>query len=458
MFRARDAIIVAGLMAILSVMLSLLSLMKPPDSDGWNADSYGTRARGHRALYELLGAMKVPVKRRLTPPVDIPVRDQLFVMWGPEENFVEMEPAYLYRLHEWMKAGGEIVVAPAPEGKQSIFSRAGRNPTIKHVHITDALGVAGIKIATVDLEKESVPEKPPAPPKNIKNQAKANEEDEDKELYELDESDGFMAQYKTDWKPRAFQSVVVRTEGDLALPAADVRTLSVPSGIMAVLDEKSTATATGTLRMSGDKKYALAATYRVGAGRLTVVADPSLFMNEALGRDDNAVFAARLFAHPGREVVFDEFYHGLTVRGNPLWLATRFPYGLLAILTIAWVSLWAWRAAIHLGPPLRDATVARRSVADYVDAMGRLFLRAGSHKFLMRELRDGALWSIGHQLNLPPGVEAPDRVLAALQRRDPARADRLRTALAAVDQVMVSKRKPSKRELIEAAGKVNACL
>lgn len=440
MFRARNVIVVAGLMAILSVILSLLSLMKPPDGDGWNADSYGTRARGHKALYELLGGLNVPVKRQLTPPVNLPVRGQLLVMWGPDRNFVEMEPAYLYRLRDWMKAGGEIVVAPAPGVKQSIFSRTDKNPMTRHINIADALGAGGIRITTVDLEKKAVP----------------NESDESNEN---GESYGLFGSYtRHPKKPRTLKPAPVNAAGDLASPAGEVRELAVPVERLAVLDGKSTATATGTLRTAGGAGHLIAATYRVGAGRLTVVADPSLFMNEALAKADNAVFAAHLFARPGREVVFDEFYHGLTVRGNPLWLATRFPYGLLALLTIAWVSLWAWRAAIHLGPPLPETAVARRSIAEYVDAMGRLFLRAGSQRFLMRELRDGALWSLRRQLNLPPGVEGADRVLAALQRRDPGRAERLKTALAAVDQIMVSKRKPSKRELIEAAGKVNACL
>lgn len=476
MFRARDVIIVAGLMLVLSVILSILSLLKPPDGDGWNADSYGTRARGHRALYELLAELKAPVSRQLTPPVELTAGDRLLVMWGPDTTFIEMEPGYLYRLREWMKAGGEIVIAP-PSGVSRISEyKMGKNPLAKPVNITDALGVPGVHLTTVNLAKKSKPDELPVP-KTAGKPAKSNEDDEDDNVTDEEEDeeveeeededeDAYEDYYRHEifdryariQKPRALKSVPVSATGDLAAAAAGVQNLSVPSGIVAVIDDQSTATASGMLRITSEHQYTVAATYAVGAGRLTVISDPSLFMNEALAKDDNAVLAAHLLAAPGRQIVFDEFYHGLTVRGNPLWLVTQFPYGLLALLTIAWVSLWAWRAAIHLGPPLPETTVARRSVADYVDAMSRLFLRAGSHKFLMRELRDGALWMLRHQLNLPPGIEGSDRVIAALQRRDPRRAEKLSAALNAVDIIILSDRKPSIRELIIAAGKVNACL
>lgn len=457
MFRARDVIVVTVLMAVLAVIMSLLSLMKPPDSNGWNADSYGTRARGHKALFELLGELKIPVRRQLSPPVNLPAGDRVLVMWGPEQNFVDMEPAYLYRLRDWMKAGGQIVVAPGPPARPNPFSRTGHKPAVKRVNPIEALGVAGVNLTTVNLG---------GPPTQSKNAAKPHETDnDDDDEYEADEEDEadlsgrFFRNFMQHQKARTLQTVPVKATGELAVPAAEVGHLALPAeGLTVIEDRKTTATASGTLRTAEGTGHVLAATYRVGAGRLTVVADPSLLMNEALGKADNAVLAARMLARPGREVVFDEFYHGLTVRGNPLWLVTQFPYGLLALLTIAWVSLWAWRQAIHLGPPLAETAAGRRSIAEYVDAMGRLFLRAGSHKFLMRELRDGALWSLRHQLNLPPGVEGSDRVLAALQRRDPARAAQLKAALDAVDILILSQRKPSRRELIAVAGKVNACL
>lgn len=429
MLRARDVIMVAGLIAVLSVLMSVISLMGPPDGDGWGGDSYGTHARGQRALYELLGELGVPVSRRLSPPTGLPVGNALLVLMSPHAGLVAMEPAYLHRLREWLASGGEILLAMPSKGLEPFLPKTGADSRAK-VSITDALAIAGVNIKTVDVI--DVGQQRPAPDRA-----------------------GLIL--KQDARPLI--QVEARGEGDLAGAASDVRRLSVPLTELAVIDDKSTATAQGLLRIQRDKQsWILAASYRVGKGRLVLVADPAVFLNEALGADDNAVLAARLLSRPGRQVVFDEFYHGLTVRGNPLWLLTRFPYGLLALLTLTGLGLWAWRAAAHLGPPLPDPVAERRSIAEYVNAMGRLFTRAGSRRHLMILVRDGTLWMLRRQFNMAPGDERPERLLASIARRDPERAARLHEALAAADRVILSERKPDSQELIQTAGKVIACL
>src|SRR5262249_49522162 len=139
----------------------------------------------------------------------------------------------------------------------------------------------------------------------------------------------------------------------------------------------------------------------------------------------------------GRPVVFDEFYHGLTVRGNPLWLLSRFPYNLLAIAVLAATIAISWRAARFLGPPLPLHERSRRSLGAYLDAMARLLSRSrNSSGFVMKEIRQGLLWRMRHEFGLPPGSDDVDTVARAVGRRDPELAVKLRDATTSIDDVL----------------------
>lgn len=427
MLRARDVIIVGGIVALLAILMSVISLMGPNDSDGWGEDSYGTRADGQRGIYDLMRELKVPVARRIEPPTGLD-KDELLVIWGPDSAIVSTEPAYLDQVAKWIKSGGTVVIAPET-GKTAPMAAARLNANANLISITEALGFAEIVIEEIDLTASREPQ-----------------------------HHSFKTKY---WDQEAAQLIPAnaRAEGELASAMRDVKRLAVPALSLRVFDDKSTASAVGLVRIDyGGKTHTIAADYRTGTGRLVVVSDPRLLSNHALGEEDNAVLAARLLVAPGRQVVFDEFYHGLTVRGNPFWLLTNFPYGLIGLLIVAWLSLWAWRSGVHLGPALPDEVASRRSVVEYVDAMGRLFLRAGSRRHLIRLVRDGALWMLRRRFNLPPGDESRERLLLTISRRDPARAARLKEALATADKIILSVQKPGSRELAQAAGKVMACL
>src|SRR5262249_13194320 len=162
---------------------------------------------------------------------------------------------------------------------------------------------------------------------------------------------------------------------------------------------------------------------------------------------DNSVLAARVMAQSDRPVIWDEFYHGLTVRGNPLFLLTRSGYALVATAILAIVLVWVWRQAIFLGPPVAPATAPRRTLAEYIDAMANFpHLGAGSLHFMLSEFRHGVLSSLRRRLGLHRGQESAEDIATALGRHDPEAARQFRDAVAAVDLILSQKSRAARRD------------
>jgi hypothetical protein len=212
----------------------------------------------------------------------------------------------------------------------------------------------------------------------------------------------------------------------------------------------------------GGEPQIIAAIYPQERGTIAVLADPRMAENALLGRGDNAVLVAHLLADPRRPVVFDEFYHGRTVRSNPLWLATRFPYSALALAVLGTTLLVGWRAARVVGPPIPRRVPSRRTLAEYIDAMARLLNRSRHPvPYLLDELRQGLLWRMRRELALPPGRDDVKKMLQVLERRNPALAVNLREALEALDQTLQSSSpssaSPSSATVTATLAKVSRC-
>ena len=202
----------------------------------------------------------------------------------------------------------------------------------------------------------------------------------------------------------------------------------------------------------------LAAVYAVGDGTITVLADPRLAQNRLVGRADNAVLISHLLADPQKPVVFDEFYHGLTVRSNPLWLLSRFPYDILAASVLAATVLVGWHASRFLGPPLSPRPASRRTLSEYIEAMARLLNRSQRPlPFLLTEIRQGLLWRIRHDMGLPPGQEDAEKIVWLLQRRDPPLAEKARDAIRAIDDSLAHPNQSAK-DLETTLAKVSFCV
>ncbi|HTI50202.1 MAG TPA: hypothetical protein VL475_04595, partial [Planctomycetaceae bacterium] len=259
-------------------------------------------------------------------------------------------------------------------------------------------------------------------------------------------------------KTIATRFVAVKGTGEFAawLPAS--ATLAIPERDLSII-QPGGPEPTGAITFDdGGTERILAAAYRIGEGEVVVVA-AAVAENRQIAQADNSVLMVRLLSSAGRPVVFDEFYHGLTLRGNPLWLFTRPGYAAATICLLILIGLWVWREAVFLGPPLEAAAKSRRTLGEYVEAMARFLNRgASSRPFLLREVREGALHAIRQELRLPPGREHVDELAAVLARRSPGRARDLIEAVADIDSALTAKHKCREQDAVRLMQRISHCL
>lgn len=441
MFTTRNVVVSVIATFILCMLWSIWSLMGPPDSGGLGGDSYGTRRHGLRALFEILAELHVPVERGLSPPTFYLDRPATLVFWKPDTTLVTREPTYLHAVGDWIHQGGRVVLAPdrhledegAPE---NVFTKD--KSTLPPESVFQALQGPDIDVQLMDLvagptkaaddQDESVPETR----RRQRNARKYRPADWNDDIQRMR---GLMSGEKN---LQPTQKVAVRASGSLAPLGAKVKSLELPIESLQVLDLKKSQP-TGRIEFTDleGQTQTLVAAYRVGQGELIVVGSAMLAENRLIARDDNSVLAAELLAASGRTVIMDEFYHGLTVRGNPMWLFTRPGYGVVVLAFLAVAGLWIWREAVFLGPPLAESIPSRRSIGEYIVAMA-MFLNRGqaTRPFVLREVRSGVLHSVRRELGLPPGREDVEELAAVLLRRDPQRAMKLIDAVRQIDQAL----------------------
>jgi hypothetical protein len=342
---------------------------------------------------------------------------------NPNARLVATGPKYAKALQTWVEGGGRVVVSPSLGGQLSWNSND--DDEAPQVDILDALGVG--KLVSVGESSTS-----------FVDDAAAAENDDETDVAEIEDDDFSVSEL---WSGSARQAPPsnrdVTLSGSLAPLAESVRELAIPGEDFRTLVAESDELA-GTLTCSspgaGGGQDLLVAVVQRGAGEIVIVADAAIFSNRLIARADNSVLAANLMSPDGRDVVFDEFYHGLAVRGNPLYLLTRPGFAAVTIGLHLLVAALAWRAAVFLGPPLADTRTKRRDIGEYVTAMADFFSRGrDSRRFIVHELRDGVLRQVCRELRLPMDTLDVDAITAALARRDRARAERLAATIREVD-------------------------
>ncbi|MCE9605154.1 MAG: DUF4350 domain-containing protein [Planctomycetia bacterium] len=453
MFTVRSAIVASVVVLVTSLVLGIVSLSRPPDSDGLSTDTYGTRWHGLRATYELLAELGVPLDRRVAPPpADLPLPTTL-VLWLPNDELVSAEPAYLERLLPWVEQGGRIVVAPAPSDQPTVKILAAKKST----DVLTLLGLGGVQLAGRSaLEIAGL-----AATDGIDEQ----DESEQASGRRTRIRRGAEQAWKDVQNPRSipFDTVAVKGTGNLKETLAGVERIVLPHESTSDLAfNDSLESAAGLLRYTAADKTEriLAASFQRGRGEIVVVAESSLAMNVKLAESDNAVFAYALLTDGGkRGVVFDEFYHGLSVRGNPLWLLTQSRYAVFSLVGSALIGLVILRRGMLLGPPLETLPKSRRTLGEYVEAMSR-FLHRGraSTPFLLAEVRGGVLRLLAERYNLGAGEPTPEAVAGAIGRRAPAEAERFRAALGSLDAAQARGKSCSQSEALRAIQGISRCL
>jgi hypothetical protein len=259
-------------------------------------------------------------------------------------------------------------------------------------------------------------------------------------------------------------TVKVETKGTWKQLGADVKELQVPAQVQALTVGLTKPDGTIVVpppagAAQGQKSPVIvAAQFKIGSGEIIVVGDPAIFDNRSIAEADNSVLAAHVLAGVDQPVVWDEFYHGLTVRSNPFYLLTRGSYALVAFLVTALVGVWVWRSAIFLGPPLADAPASRRAIGEYLEAMAHFLRRSsGSLRYMLLELRHGVLWSLRRKYSSQREGTTTEAVAAAMARRDPAAAQGLVDAVRTTDQMLSRGSHLRERELLQAAKDLLDC-
>ena len=441
MLSVRNAVVSASLLLILAIFFSVLNMTQPPDSDGMGVDSYGTRGRGFRAMFETLERLDVDVSRNVSPPAAGDLPNGTLVLLSPNPILVGTGPTYLNELKSWVESGGRIVIA-AEVGRNFMMDLQLSQFEEPPPTVFDALGLSGVEISDelFDESTSSRRRESRVRPRSAQEAAR-----------------DFVENLKA--SAPAITEVDVEVSGEFEDIEGAVQRLTIPADD--ALSLTSTDLPDGSLTWQCDitkKQRTLAARYKRGSGEIVVVADAAVFTNRLLATADNSVLAAYLTAPNGQPVRFDEFYHGLGVRGQPMYLLTRMNYASVALSTLLVLGLWTWRNAIFPGPPLADEEASRRDVSEYVAAMARFFTEGGKGRIqTLKDVRDGVLRQISIEVGLPPDTGDVERISTVISRTDIHRAEELRDATQLADSI-VDGNKWTDKQIIEATRRMTACL
>jgi hypothetical protein len=158
---------------------------------------------------------------------------------------------------------------------------------------------------------------------------------------------------------------------------------------------------------------------RRGKGRVIAVADPGIFTNRGLGRDDNVFFlrnVAEQHARGGR-VYFDEYHHGFRSAGGFWGYLGHYHlhWAILPLLIV--VGVVVWHCGVRLGPAVATPSFEQADAVDYASALARLYRRAGSRRLLARTLARGFQSALTKHLHLRSNA-LPAEILAAWGQSD----------------------------------------
>ncbi len=465
MLTSRNAIALTISLALISLVWSCVSLLRPPDGDGLRSDSYGTYGHGQRAVFDTFRELGLPIRRSLGPPIPSKLQNSRLVLWQPSNEIVRVEQVWLESVGNWVRDGGHVLVAvgieesnwfdPAAQREAERQSRKKKKKKastsemeVEPRSLWELLQIPGVSVSALgsqlrgDLEMPEPARRSSRELRDILQDAmQKRAADAERVEYSANASGIFEPLIDDDCK------------------------LSVPKGGIFEI-QYGNQVPLGTITFPGakvpgvsDDETCIAARFTVGRGEVTVVSIPALIENSVIGEADNIVVLSKLLTGGEREIVLDEFYHGLAIRGNPMWLFAQRTYGAVTLTLLLVIGLIAWRESVFLGTPLAERPVSRRAIGEYVEAMAR-FLREGrgAGAWILSKLRDGVLWHLRREHGLPPDQHSEDRLLAAVERRDPDRAAELSNTLQAVQSLLSAGQAGDERRAIPLMRRMVECL
>ncbi|MHC4877476.1 MAG: DUF4350 domain-containing protein [Planctomycetota bacterium] len=443
MLTPRNVISLTIAIAVFSLVWTVIGMLQLPGSNDLRSDSYGTRYHGHKAAVETLDELGVEVERRSGPPASDDLTDSVLVFWQPHLSLVASEPSWLRDLQDAVRAGGHVVIGDDggtmfPSGLGATGNKSA--PKQLMVPNPDESIVELLGVHTVSIEQDDA--QPPQPA-------------DDDDISELLADRWAGLEQRT---PRL--TYAVRATGDFDVAAVELNSVELPVGQLDSIQSagEEFESAMYVIDDAGNE-HCIVARVSVGDGSVTIVSTPWILSNGGIGQADNVMVAALALLHGDRRIVFDEFYHGLAVRGNPVWLFSQRTYGTVTLALLGLTAVVIWQGAVFLGPPLSSVTVSRRSIREYVDAMSRFMCEGRFHdQWMLGELRDGVLWQLRQEHGLPPEQHSVEELLTMMARRDAGRAETLRGVLTDVDRAVSGKERTGQLNTIQLLQRMRDCL
>jgi hypothetical protein len=247
-------------------------------------------------------------------------------------------------------------------------------------------------------------------------------------------------------------------EGALASLAAVHPELVVPQVDLLVLKDLPTDHLLGTIRFRDDSRHVLAALFRHGRGQVLVLSDERLLTNGMMQYPGMGAFAVDLLdaVGPGLPRVFDHFFLGETVQGNPAWLLGRFPYSIFAMCVLVAALIIPWSLAGRLGPPDPDPVPPQPGLLAQPGLVANLLRHRRYQGENLMALHAGVFWQLRAEFGVPRGATAQEDLVAVMERKAPERAARF---LHASDSLRrIDMQRVSQREVVTIAQELVKCL
>ena len=284
-------------------------------------------------------------------------------------------PATREKLLEWMNNGGHLIITAVEEWD---FDMESADPLLDEF---------GVRLYSMTDEEEDEEE-----------EYDEEYEEYDDETYDedIDEDEGFE---KSDGKAQlteneeedsdAAQSCAFVTYDNLFQVGWDNETLQIEAFGEYSLDDEN-----GEAQRSGNTWPNAVLQYQIGAGKLTVMMDTTIWENDRIGDYDHAYFLWQLVK--ADDVVWFVSSNDDEDLLDKLWRTA--PYLLIGILVL--LLLWGWRRWVRFGPMIPDPSNEHRQLLEHIEAATRFDWNHGRAESMVESLRNEIRAEVARQHSL----------------------------------------------------------
>ena len=284
-------------------------------------------------------------------------------------------PATREKLLEWMNNGGHLIITAVEEWD---FDMESADPLLDEF---------GVRLYSMTDEEEDEEE-----------EYDEEYEEYDDETYDedIDEDEGFE---KSDGKAQlteneeedsdAAQSCAFVTYDNLFQVGWDNETLQIEAFGEYSLDDEN-----GEAQRSGNTWPNAVLQYQIGAGKLTVMMDTTIWENDRIGDYDHAYFLWQLVK--ADDVVWFVSSNDDEDLLDKLWRTA--PYLLIGILAL--LLLWGWRRWVRFGPMIPDPSNEHRQLLEHIEAATRFDWNHGRAESMVESLRNEIRAEVARQHSL----------------------------------------------------------